>query len=117
MSTSLRDKRLQIFAYTDASANGVPAVSYAFNATWWGGIVPTSGKTVVVGDRAEHQVNAVIALADEAVIGQSDVIVDAATNVAYRVLAVLPRPLARELEVLAITVDVAVLTFTGTPQP
>src|SRR5438270_5643213 len=100
MTASLRNQRLQIFAYTDATTNGVPASSYAFNATWWGAIVPTSGRTVIVGDQGEHQANAVIALADEAVVGQSDIILDAATSVAYRVLAVLPRPMARELEVL-----------------
>jgi hypothetical protein len=79
--------------------DGLPTKSYHLAATWWGRLVPPSGHEATVGLGAEHRVDGIIALHEEAVVTVDDVILDEADAV-YEVRAVLPRQTHAEQHVL-----------------
>ena len=99
MSLSLRNRRFSVYTLTEVLVDGVPSKSYHLAATWWGRLVPPGGHEATIGLGAEHKVDGVIALADEAVVTENDVLLDE-DDVIYEVRAVLPRQMLAETHVL-----------------
>ena len=98
MSVSLRNRRFSVYSLTETTVDGVPTKSYHLNGEWWGRLVPPSGHERTVGLGAEHQVDGIIAFADEAVVTVDDVILDDADAI-YEVRAVDPRQMLAEIHV------------------
>lgn len=99
MSVSLRDRRFSVYTLTESKVDGVPTKSYHLNGEWWGRLVPPNGHEATVGLGAEHRVDGIIVLSDEAVVDEDCVILDDADAI-YEVRAVLPRRMRAETHVL-----------------
>jgi hypothetical protein len=99
VSLSLRDRRFTVYTLTETTVDGVPTKSYHLSNTWWGRLVPPSGHEKTLGLAADHTVDGIIALSDEATVTVNDVLLDE-DDVVYEVRAVLPRRMLAETHVL-----------------
>jgi hypothetical protein len=96
VSVSLRNRRFSVYTLTETLVDGVPTKSYHLSGEWWGRLVPPSGYERTVGAGAEHQVDGIIAFADECDVTVDDVILDEFDAV-YEVRAVDLRQMLREI--------------------
>jgi hypothetical protein len=96
VSLSLRNRRFSVYTLTEVLVDGVPTKSYHLSGEWWGRLVPPSGHERTVGAGAEHQVDGIIAFADECDVTVDDVILDEFDAV-YEVRAVDLRQMLREI--------------------
>lgn len=118
MSIGLRDQRVRVYAYSanaDADGAGIPQPAYTYQASWWGRVEVPRGAEVAQAGQAEHVHDLVVSLSDEAVVTEDGALLlketpYAAPDRLLKVVAILPRRLGRELQVLAVTADDAVLT-------
>lgn len=99
MSVSLRNRLYAVYTLIESTTDGVPTKAYHYGAVWWGRLVPPSGHEATVGLGAEHRMDGVIALSDEATVTVNDLLQDEA-GALYEVRAVLPRPMLAETHVV-----------------
>lgn len=111
MSISQRDRRVLIYAYSDAGAgDGFVRGTYTQQASsspdgaWWGSFAAPTGREAPVAGQSEHTVSAVIGLSALAPVAPNSLLT--IEGVTYRVLAILERrPGVRQVECLCESVD------------
>jgi hypothetical protein len=102
MSVSLRRHRAQVYAYTDAGANGetapayVRSVSGASDGAWWASKALPTGKEVTTGMQADHRVDAVLTFSSACPVAVDSLVVLGSDQ--YLVRAVLPRDHGRDTQ-------------------
>jgi hypothetical protein len=99
MSYSLRNRRIRVYAYTDATANGLVSNTYAFLGEYWGRLEPPTGAELNVAEQANYQIDASVLLDGDLTIPPQGLIRDCRTGTLYKIEAVLPRRQTREQQV------------------
>lgn len=107
MTLSLRTRRVALYRYHRAGANGVVnhtyrrARSQAADGNWWASRGVPTGREALVAAQAEFTADALFGFDGAVPVGAGDLVVDGGID--YKVTAVLPREIAGgELQVLAV---------------
>ena len=95
VSVGLRDQRVRIYTYSDAGSDGFAASRYTFSVERWGRFELPSGREQTLAGKADKQLDGVVAFADEVAVTIHDLLV--VSEVQYKVVAVLPRRMMREI--------------------
>lgn len=118
VSLGLRDQRVRVYTYAstgDADGAGIPQPTYTYAASYWGRVEAPRGLETAVGRQSEHVHDLVVSLSDEATIPENGALLVkeaayAAGDTLLKVVAVLPRRLASEIQVLCQSADDAGFT-------
>jgi hypothetical protein len=99
VSISHRDQRGRVYGYSDVGTGGLMDSKYTFLYERWCRKEPPSGKEVTTGLKAEHRIDAVWSFDDHVVIPENGAL--KINGEVYLVRAVMPRRVAREVQVYA----------------
>lgn len=103
MTAALRDRRIRVYAYTDADngATGIVDSQYVFAHEYWAEVRAASASERTENAASEHQTTHVISFAFGAVVPVEGVLKDRTSGAIYKVTGMMTRRRADMQQVLA----------------
>lgn len=89
MSIGLRDQRVKVYGYSDATSDGRADPRYSGQGTYWARISAPSGREATIAGQATENIDAVFSFSAEATI-PPDGFLRGPDDRLYRILTVLP---------------------------